>query len=190
MSAELEDGLSLRLCPVPHSTMPAYLDRIDRDTPGQRDDVSPLFADGTAFTALIDDLGQRCDHLGYDAIAGIDALGFVLGAALARRACRGLIVVRKAGSLPVAALRESFVDYTGTQKALELRADLVPVGARVLIVDEWVETGAQANAAARLVERAGGCVVGIATIQADASPGARALGAQYPLVALTGDLGR
>ncbi len=171
--------------------MPTYLDRIDRNTPpGRRDDVSPLFADRAAFTAVVDALGERCDPLAYDAIAGIDALGFVLGAALARRACCGLIVVRKAGRLPVPVLQERFVDYTGAEKALELRADLVPAGARVLVVDEWVETGAQATAAARLIERAGGSVVGVATIHADGSMGARALGARYPLVALAGDLGR
>jgi len=169
--------------------MAGYLDRIDRNTPGPRDDVSPLFADRTAFAAVIDALGERCDPLGYDAIAGIDALGFVVGAALARRAGCGLIVIRKAGRLPVPALYEVFVDYTGTEKTLELRADLVAPGARVLVVDEWIETAAQAGAAARLIERAGGSVVGIAAIHADGSPGARALGAQYRLVALTGDLG-
>lgn len=169
------------------STMPGYLDRIDRNTPGPRDDVSPLFADRAAFAAVIDALGERCDPLGYDAIAGIDALGFVLGAALARRATCGLIVVRKAGCLPVPALQEAFMDYTGTEKMLELRADLVAPGARVLVVDEWIETGAQASAAARLIERAGGLVVGIATIHADGSTGVRALSTQYPLVALTGE---
>jgi hypothetical protein len=78
-----------------------YLDRIDCNTPGPRDDVSPLFADGAALAAAVEDLATLCDPLGYDVVAGIDALGFALGAALAGRAGCGLILVRKAGKLPV-----------------------------------------------------------------------------------------
>jgi len=109
--------------------MPACLDRIDRDARGQRDDVSPPFADGTAFTALVDDLGRRCDRLGYDVIAGLNALGFVLGAALARRAGRGLIVVRKAGSLPVAALRET----SSTTRAPRKRWSCAPTSCQLAL---------------------------------------------------------
>ena len=166
----------------------AFLDRIDRHTPGPRDDVSPLFADGPAFGALIDTLAERCNSFEYETIAAVDALGFVLGAALAQHVRCGLVLIRKAGQLPVPSLRERFVDYTGADKGLEVRADLALMGARVLLVDEWVETGAQMAAAARLIERSRGQVVGIATIHANGSTGARDLSRRYPLVALAGDL--
>ena len=97
----------------------------------------------------------------------MDALRFVLGAALAQRVRCGLVLIRKTGRLPVPGLQERFVDHTGTDKGLEVRADLALMGARVLLVDEWVETGAQMVTAARLIERCGGQVVGIATIHAD-----------------------
>src|SRR5262249_55822672 len=161
---------------------------IDRHTPGPRDDVSPLFADGPAFGALIETLAERCNSFEYEMIAAVDALGFVLGAALAQRVRCGLVLIRKAGRLPVPSLQERFVDYTGTHKSLEVRADLALMGARVLLVDERIETGAQMAAAARLIERSGGRVVGIATIHADGSSGARDLSRRYPLIALAGDL--
>ena len=82
--------------------------------------MSPLFADGPAFGALIDTLAERCT-LEYETIAAVDALGFVLGAALAQRVRCGLILVRKAGAAPVPSLQERFVDYTGADKGLEVR---------------------------------------------------------------------
>jgi adenine phosphoribosyltransferase len=163
-----------------------YLDRIDRNTPGSRDDVSPLFADGAAFAAAVEDLGARCDSLSYNAVAGIDALGFALGAALASRVGCGLILVRKVGKLPVPTLTESFTDYSGTVKVLELRADLVLSDARLLVVDEWIETGAQVTGAIKLMERAGGLVAGIACLHADDSEGAQRLAARYSIVCLSG----
>jgi len=164
----------------------SYLDLIDRHTPGPRDDVSPLFANGEAFAAAVSDLATRCESLRFDVIAAIDALGFALGAALAFRAGCGLILVRKAEKLPVRALRETFTDYTGEAKALELRVDLLRVGARVLVVDEWIETGAQVLAAIKLIERAQGAVVGVACIHADDKEGPRILASRYPLISLSG----
>lgn len=156
-----------------------YLDLIDTHTPGPRYDVTPLFADPTAFQALVADLARPFDAAGLDVVAGIDALGFILGTAVAWRLGKGLVPIRKAGKLPVPALRQEFVDYTGQAKALELRPDLIRPGRRVLIVDEWVETGAQMEAAAGLIERAGGRVAGLAAIQMDDSPRAAALRARY-----------
>src|SRR5262245_41075845 len=80
-----------------------YLRLIDTKTRGPRYDVTPLFADGQAFARLIDDLAGRCGDLTFDLVAGIDALGFILGAALALRSRRGFVPIRKGGKLPVAA---------------------------------------------------------------------------------------
>ncbi len=153
---------------------PAYLRLIDEPA-GKRCDVTPLFADSEAFAALVDDLLALFADAPFDVIAGIDALGFVLGGAMAIRAGRGFIAVRKGGKLPVAADRVGFVDYTGETKALELGHNAVTPGMRVLIVDEWIETGAQVAAAATLVDRQGGIVVGVAAIAADVSERTRPL---------------
>lgn len=147
--------------------MKPYLSLIDTNTTGNRNDVTPLFADRDAFSSLIADLAQPFVTAGLDAVLAIDALGFILGTAVAERLGVGLIPVRKGGKLPIEAERLDFVDYTGRTKALELRPDAIQEGMRLLVVDEWVETGAQVTAAIALAERQGGSIAGIATICMD-----------------------
>ena len=89
-------------------------------------------------------------------MAGTDALGFIVGTAVALRLGVGFVPLRKGGKLPVRKETAEFRDYSGAEKALELRAEPWPRGTRVLLVDEWIETGAQARAAVELIERAGG----------------------------------
>lgn len=158
--------------------MPHYSALINRNT-GGRCDVSPIFADPEAFESLVRDLLAPFADSNVTAVAAIDALGFVLGSALARQLKVTLLLIRKGGKLPTAVDRESFVDYSGHQKTLELTHGAVQAGARVLIVDEWIETGTQAQAAAHLIERQGGQVVGICAINIDDRPGTRGLAARY-----------
>jgi adenine phosphoribosyltransferase len=142
-----------------------YLHLIDRSrTVYKRTDVTPIFADPAAFASLIEDLAGPYLGLGISQVAGLDALGFIVGTALALRLGAGFVPIRKGGKLPVAHDRESVTDYSGTTKLLELRSGAFPPGARVLLADEWVDTGAQARAAIALIGRAGGVVVGIAAI--------------------------
>ena len=146
-----------------------YLALIDRSKLHyKRSDVTPIFADPAAFRALVEDLvapwsaapeGERVER-----VVGTDALGFVVGTALALRLGVGFVPVRKGGKLPVRNERVAFRDYSGQEKAFELRAEPWPRGTRVLLTDEWIETGATAAAAVELIERAGGVVVGIAAI--------------------------
>ncbi len=147
--------------------MKDYLQRIDTDTQGPRHDVTPLFADYDAFSSLVDDLLGHFGDVEFDCVAAIDALGFVLGAAMAIRAEKGLVPIRKAGKLPVQTITVSFVDYTNQEKSLEIRVDAFPLGTRVLLVDEWIETGAQVQAAIELIEQQGGIVAGVASINMD-----------------------
>lgn len=147
--------------------MSDYLSLIDQDTTGNRCDVTPLLADSAGFAALLDDMASLLRDTEFDVIAAVDALGFILGAGLAARMHKGLIAVRKSGKLPVRTDAAEFVDYTGGRKSLELRQDAVKLGTRVLLVDDWVETGAQAMAAITLIEARGGAVVGVAAINID-----------------------
>ena len=140
---------------------------IDVNTEGPRYDVTPLFADFESFSALVEELLAQSSTIEFDYVAGIDALGFILGTALSFRALKGFIPIRKGGKLPVETLSVNFVDYSGQEKSLEIRADAIKPGARVLLVDEWIETGAQVNAAIELIERLKGVVIGIATINID-----------------------
>jgi adenine phosphoribosyltransferase len=150
--------------------MQEYLQLIDTHTPGPRCDVTPLFADPVAFAQLITDLVEPFTSTALDYVAGIDALGFVLGTAVALRLNKGFIPIRKRGKLPVAVTVAEFVDYSGDKKALEIRRGCLKPGDRVLLVDEWIETGAQVQAAIDLIEQAGGIVAGVATINIDDNP--------------------
>lgn len=164
--------------------MKNYLSLIDTNTSGPRCDVTPLFAAPGALKMLAVDLAQPFDRADVDAVAAVDALGFIAGTAVAAELGVGVVALRKGGKLPTEVERETFVDYSGQEKALEVRPSLIQPGMRLLIVDEWIETGAQVNAAARLIERLGGLVAGIATINLDRNAATDALCAQYKVHAL------
>lgn len=127
----------------------------------------------------MDDLARRFADVEIDRVAGVDALGFILGTALAFRLQKGFLPIRKGGKLPTHVERADFVDYRQERKSLEIRADAVTRGERILIVDEWIETGAQMKAAIELVERLGGTVAGVATINMDENNLTRALREKY-----------
>ena len=144
-----------------------YLRLIDRSKLHyKRSDVTPIFAEPAAFAALVNDLVAPWtnDQPPVGRVVGTDALGFILGTALALRLGVGFVPVRKGGKLPVLHERTSYRDYSGIEKTFELRARPWPAGTRVLLVDDWIETGATAKAAVELIERAGGVVAGIAAI--------------------------
>jgi adenine phosphoribosyltransferase len=164
-----------------------YLRLIDSQTKGPRYDVTPLFADPRAVAALLDDFVALLQEVDFDVVAGIDALGFILGAALALWTNKGFVPVRKGGKLPVPVDRVEFVDYSGESKTLELRRDAIVPGLRVLIVDEWIETGAQMAAAVSLIEGRGGVVTGIGTIHIDDNEETRARLGEYPCYQIWSD---
>ncbi len=167
----------------------AYLQRIDTHTPpGTRYDVTPLFGDYQAFSELLDDLLDLASDTHFDLVVGIDALGFILGAGLALRAGVGFVPIRKGGKLPGDVDTAECVDYTGQRKTLEMRRDAVAAGARALVVDEWIETGAQVSAAIQLLEARGAVIAGIATIQMDTNQRTASLAARYPCFQVASDL--
>jgi len=142
-----------------------YLPLIDRRrTIYKRSDVTPIFAEPAAFAALVGDLAQPFAGAGVQIVAGLDALGFIVGTAVALKLGAGFVPIRKGGKLPIAHDRETAVDYQGKEKTLELRTGAFAPGTRVLLADEWIETGAQVRAALALIARAGGTVVGIVAI--------------------------
>lgn len=169
---------------MPRGASRDYLSLIDTHTSGPRYDVTPLFADAAAFAAALDDLLALIGDTPYDLVAGIDALGFILGAGLAMRAGKGFVPIRKGGKLPVATDTIEFVDYSGASKSLEVRRDALSPGARVLVVDEWIETAAQVAAAIQLIEGQGGAIAGVATIHMDENERTRRATERYPVFQL------
>lgn len=159
--------------------MTNYRSLIDTQTHGPRYDVTPLFADYDAFTQLVSDLLHLFKGDQFDYVVGIDALGFILGTAVAVHSKKGFVPIRKGGKLPVVSDAIGFVDYTGQVKSLELRKGAIEPGTRVLLVDEWVETGSQVKAAVELIEGQGAEIVGIATINMDDNDVTRKLKQHY-----------
>ncbi len=137
-------------------------------------DLTPLLADGPALQALIADIAGRYAGRA-DAVAGIEARGFVLGAAAAYALGVGFVPVRKAGKLPGATHRAEYALEYGSA-VLEVHVDAFVAGQRVLVLDDVLATGGTAAAACRLVETAGGVVVAVETVlELGALGGRRAL---------------
>jgi len=135
----------------------------DFPKPGvQFKDFSPLLADAGAFAALVDDVARR--YAGrVDAVAGIEARGFILGAAAAYRMGLGFVQVRKVGKLPPETYAVDYELEYG-KATLEVSSTAFGPGQRVLVVDDVLATGGTAAAACELVERAGGVVTAIECI--------------------------
>jgi adenine phosphoribosyltransferase len=128
-----------------------------------------------------------CREIEFDTVVGIDALGFILGSAIAVRAEKPFVPIRKGGKLPVKVHKASFIDYTGKEKSLEIRPDALTPQNRVLLVDEWIETAAQVKAAIGLIEGLDAEVAAVLSIVIDDSPTIRELRDKYPILAISLD---
>jgi adenine phosphoribosyltransferase len=120
-------------------------------------DVSTLFRDAGAFRSAVDALVERYKGHSLDAIAGIEARGFVLASAMAYEMNLGLVMIRKFGKLPGQTRGESYKLEYG-EAHIEMHTDAVSEGQRILVVDDLLATGGTARAAGRLVERQGASV--------------------------------
>lgn len=138
-------------------------------------DITPLLGDGAAFGAVIRALASRHTEAAQpiDAVAGVEARGFIIGAALALELGVGLIPVRKVGKLPGDTVRRSYDLEYGTA-TIEIHSDAVSPGQRVLLVDDVLATGGTAIAAWDLLAQCGAEVVGFDTIVELAFLGGRA----------------
>jgi len=167
-----------------------YEKYINKNTTG-RYDVTPLFENAEVFSRLIDDLIEPFKDTKFDKIVGLDALGFVLGGAMAIKMKKGFVPLRKGGRLPGVkgtVARTSFVDYSKNRKTFEVNKNSIKKDDKVLIVDEWIETGTQVKASIRLIEKLGGKVIGISTLNVDKNNKTRLFFQKYNLKPIhTGD---
>ena len=162
-----------------------YLDIMSPNTKGEKFawlDPTSIYINGDSFTQLLDDLTADLEGVDCDVVAGLDAMGFVLGAALATRIGVGFLPIRKAGKLCVDTDSVSFTNYSGRTQDMEMRTPAFAAGTRVLLVDQWIETGGTMDGAIRLVERQGGIVAGIATIAMEDNDRTAGYRAAYPVV--------
>lgn len=124
-------------------------------------DVTTLMADAQGFKAAIARLTEPYRTEPIDVVAGIEARGFITAGAIADRLGCGFVPVRKKGKLPWKTIAESYQLEYGTD-TLEMHQDALARGKRVLVVDDLIATGGTAMAAAKLIRRLGGSIVGAA----------------------------
>jgi adenine phosphoribosyltransferase len=126
-------------------------------------DITPLLASPRALHIVLDGIAERFIGEHVDAIVGIEARGFIFGGALAARLNASFVPVRKPGKLPAAVDRvELTTEYS--RDALEMHRGSLREEARVVVVDDVLATGGTAHAAAELVNRQGGYVIGYAFV--------------------------
>lgn len=122
-------------------------------------DITTLLGNPSAFRAAVDALVQPHCGAKIDAVAGLEARGFILGGAVAHQLGVGFIPVRKKGKLPFSVIGEDYELEYGTDR-IEIHTDAVTPGDNVLLVDDLIATGGTAMAGINLLERAGAKVIG------------------------------
>ncbi len=162
-----------------------YLNLMAPNTKGDKFawlDPTSIYINAEAFTDLLDDLQADLSDVECDVVAGLDAMGFVLGAALATRLGVGFLPIRKAGKLCVDTDIVSFGNYSGRIQEMEMRLPAFAPGTRVLLADQWVETGGTMDGAVRLVEQQQGVIAGMAAIAIEENERTNTYRKTYPCV--------
>lgn len=126
-------------------------------------DITPLLADPTARKKVVDEIAQHFDRQNIQAVAAVEARGFIFGVLLAEALGVSFIPVRKSGKLPYHKIQEEYSLEYGTA-SIEMHVDAIEPGTRVLIHDDLLATGGTATAAGSMIERLGGIVVGYSFI--------------------------
>jgi adenine phosphoribosyltransferase len=122
-------------------------------------DVTTLLGDAQGFKAAIAQMAEPYRTQPIDAVAGIEARGFILGGAIADRLGCGFIPIRKKGKLPWKTIGQEYSLEYGVD-VIEIHEDALAPGQRILIVDDLIATGGTAEAAVKLIKRSGGSIVG------------------------------
>ena len=159
-----------------------YLNIMSPNTKGEKFawlDPTSIYINTNAFRDLLDDLLDDLEEIDCDVVAGIDAMGFVLGSALAARLRKGFLPIRKAGKLCVDTKKVDFVNYSKRNQFMEIRFPAFEAGTKVIIVDQWVETGGTMGAAIKLIEQQGGLVKGVIALAIEENDNTKKLRNDY-----------
>ena len=159
-----------------------YLNIMSPNTKGEKFawlDPTSIYINTNAFIDLLDDLLDDLEEIDCDVVAGIDAMGFVLGSALAARLRKGFLPIRKAGKLCVDTKKVNFVNYSKRNQFMEIRFPAFEAGTKVFIVDQWVETGGTMGAAIKLIEQQGGLVKGVIALAIEENDNTKKLRNDY-----------
>jgi adenine phosphoribosyltransferase len=121
-------------------------------------DITTLLKDAVGFRRTIDEFAQRYADRRIEKVAAIEARGFIIGAALAFQLGAGFVPIRKQGKLPGATLGLEYELEYGVDR-VEMHVDALGAGEQVLLVDDLIATGGTADAACKLIEKAGAAIV-------------------------------
>jgi len=152
LTASIADVIASRLRDIPDFPVPGVVFK----------DFTPLLSDGPAFRAVVQDICSR--YVGQvDVIVGIEARGFILGAAVAYELGIGFVPVRKAGKLPGETHSAEYQLEYGSA-VIEVHMDAFIAGSRVLVMDDVLATGGTAAATCDLIERAGANIAAVEVV--------------------------
>ena len=126
-------------------------------------DFSPILSDSSALEFVVEEFSKKFHPNDVDVFAGIESRGFILACALALKYNKGMILLRKAGKLPGKTVKTSYTIEYG-KAVMEVQKTAINEGQKVVICDDLLATGGTAKAAAKLVEKIDGVVVGFAFI--------------------------
>ncbi|HZL37386.1 MAG TPA: adenine phosphoribosyltransferase [Tepidisphaeraceae bacterium] len=126
-------------------------------------DITPLLADASGLALAVELLANPFRGKGIDLVVGAESRGFIFGTAVACCLSAGFVIVRKPGKLPHTRISQSY-DLEYGKDALEMHADAIVKGQRVLVVDDLLATGGTMKACCDLVQRLGGELSGIAVL--------------------------
>lgn len=121
-------------------------------------DITTLLADAKSFQRMVDSIANRYVGQRIDKVVGVEARGFIIGAALAYKLNAGIVLVRKPGKLPAETFKKSYDLEYGTD-TLEMHKDAITKGERILIADDLLATGGTMGAVVDLVDSMGGEIV-------------------------------
>lgn len=126
-------------------------------------DITTLLKDPKGLQLLVDGLAEQYATTHIEKIVGIEARGFVIGAAVAYKLGVGFVPIRKSGKLPAHTIQQEYTLEYGTD-VMEVHQDAIADGERVLLMDDLIATGGTALAAVSLIEQLGGDIVGFAFV--------------------------
>src|ERR1700682_4890169 len=148
-SLQVENDLKAAIRTIPDYPKPGIMFR----------DITTLLGNARAFRRAVDELVQPWAGSKIDKVAGMEARGFILGGAVAHQVSAGFVPIRKKGKLPHTTVRVAYSLEYGLDE-MEMHADAIHPGERVILVDDLIATGGTAEGAVKLLRHAGAKVVG------------------------------
>ena len=148
-------------------------------------DITPLLQDAGGLSLAVEFMTQPYRSAHTDIVVGAESRGFIFGTAVARNLSAGFVPIRKPGKLPAKKIGITYDLEYGTDR-LEVHADAIKPGQRVLMIDDLLATGGTMKACCELVEKLGGQIVGVAVLIELIGLGGRSLLSRWPTFSVLG----